>query len=108
MELIVAVLAAGTSILNVVLFYFEPEGGYWTVFFSRFDYAACSMFLLVYLLKFYVATHRIQYLFSLMSCLDLFTILPTLLLSEVSYSHNLYFMIPFSRYVRSVIFYIIL
>ena len=108
MELIVAFLAIATTSMNVVLFYIEPEPGYWSKMFTRFDYAACIAFLIVYTLKLYVATHRMQYLFSLMSLLDLFTMLPTLILIEVSYENSFYFMIPFSRYVRSVTAFLII
>ena len=80
MELIVAILAIGTSALNVVLLYIEPEPAYWSKLFTSFDSAACVIFLIVYILKMYVATHRMQYIFSMMSLLDLFTLLPTIIL----------------------------
>jgi hypothetical protein len=104
MELIVAILAIMTSALNVVLLYIEPEPAYWSkLFTSSLDWAACAIFLIVYILKLYVATHRMQYIFSIMSVLDLFTMLPTLILFQVSYQNSFYFMIPFSRYARSAV-----
>lgn len=109
MELIVAILAIMTSALNVVLLYIEPEPAYWSkLFTSSLDWAACAIFLIVYILKLYVATHRIQYIFSIMSVLDLFTMLPTLILFQVSYQNSFYFMIPFSRYARSVTSFLII
>ena len=108
MELIVAILAIGTSALNVVLLYIEPEPAYWSKLFTSFDSAACAIFLIVYILKFYVATHRMQYLFSIMSLLDMLTMLPKLILFEVSYENSFYFMIPFSRYARSVTSFLII
>jgi hypothetical protein len=108
MELIVAILAIGTSALNVVLLYIEPEPAYWSKLFTSFDSAACVTFLIVYILKMYVATHRMQYIFSVLSLLDLFTLLPTIVLFQVSYDNSFYFMIPFSRYARSVTSFLII
>ena len=109
MELIVAILAIGTSALNVVLLYIEPEPANWSKLFTNsLDWAVCAIFLIVYILKLYVATHRMQYIFSIMSVLDLFTMLPTLILFQVSYQNSFYFMIPFSRYARSVTSFLII
>lgn len=40
--------------------------------------------------------------------LEMLSMIPTLVLINVSYDHALYFMIPFSRYARSVIFFLII
>jgi hypothetical protein len=109
MELSVGFIALGTSALNVVLFYIEPKPGYWSMIFDKVDYAACCAFLIVYLLKWYVSTHRLVYLFSMMSILDLIIMLPSLILIDVqTTTSRLYFLIPFSRYIRVVISFLIL
>ncbi len=84
MELSVAFIALGTSSFNVVLSYIEPKPAYWSSLFDKLDYAACCSFLFAYILKWYVSTHRLQYLFSLMSLLDLFIMLPTLIMVDVN------------------------
>jgi hypothetical protein len=92
----------------VLSIYIEPEPAYWSKLFTSFDSAACVTFLIVYILKMYVATHRMQYIFSVLSLLDLFTLLPTIILFQVSYDNSFYFMIPFSRYARSVTSFLII
>jgi len=80
MEIIIACIALSTSVINVILTYLETvvDGPYSKIF-NNFDYAACSLFLLSYSLKWYVATHRLQYIFSMTSFLELFIIMPTLI-----------------------------
>jgi len=43
-----------------------------------------------------------------MSFLELFIMLPTLILIDIEYSSPYYFLIPFSRYMRAIIFFLIL
>jgi hypothetical protein len=81
MEIIIGCTAFGTSIVNVILSYLElNEDGPYSKIFNNFDYVVCCVFLISYSLKCYVATHRLQYIFSLMSFLDLFILLPTLII----------------------------
>jgi len=101
-------LAIGTSVSYVALNYIEVTPGELNQLFNKFDYTACCLFLFIYILKWYVATHRIQYLLSLMSLLDLFIMLPTLILIEPTNDKNTYFLIPFSRFLRAMTFVIIL
>ena len=108
MEIIIACIAISTSVINVILSYLETtDNGPYSKIFNNFDYAACSFFLLSYSLKWYVATHRLQYIFSLMSFLELFIILPTLVLIEPTDANQFSVLILFSRYIRSIIFFII-
>lgn len=81
MEIIIGCMAFATSVINVILTYLETgDNGPYSKIFNNFDYAACVLFLISYTLKWYVATHRFQYIFSLMSVLDLFIIMPTLIM----------------------------
>ena len=73
-------MAIVTSVAYVVLTYVEPKPGSYQAMFNKFDYVACCLFLFAYILKGYVATHRIQYIFSVMSFLELYIMLPTLIL----------------------------
>ena len=57
-------LAIATSFLNVALEYVDTEKAYPQDWFHRIDIAACSIFLSVYALKWYVAQHRLQYILS--------------------------------------------
>lgn len=78
--------------------------------FNKFDYVACCLFLFAYILKWYVATHRIQYIFSVLSFLELCVMLPTLIMinKEIDNSDEAFFLVPFSRYLRSIIWFIII
>ena len=108
-EIIIGCIAFATSVINVILSYLETnESGTYSKIFNKFDYAACCLFLISYCLKCYVATHRLQYIFSLMSILDLFILLPTMILVEPSSHVQFSVLILFSRYVRSISFFLIL
>lgn len=101
-------LAILTSVAQILLSYVEPTNeGPLNRMFNRFDYAVCCVFLSIYILKGYIATHRIQYMMSLLSLLDLFIMLPTLILVEPT-TDDSYFLIPFSRFLRAMSFVIII
>jgi|LauGreDrversion4_2_1035121.scaffolds.fasta_scaffold41126_8 hypothetical protein len=109
MEIIIGCMAFATSVINVILTYLETsEDGTYSKIFNNFDYAACCLFLISYTLKWYVATHRFQYIFSLMSVLDLFIFMPTLIMIEPTEKNKFTVLILFSRYIRSIIFFLIL
>ena len=110
LELLVATTAIVTSVAYVVLTYIEPSPGPLEELFNKFDYVACCLFLFAYILEGYVATHRIQYIFSVMSLLELCVMLPTLIMinKEMDDSDFAYFLVPFSRYLRSIICFIII
>lgn len=57
-EMISGSLAFLTSILYVALQYIETTPGEINYIFDRFDYSVCCVFLGIYALKGYVATHR--------------------------------------------------
>lgn len=48
--------------LNVVFQYLEPEPGPDYSYFNNIDYAVCIYFLMVFLLKLYVTTDRLNHL----------------------------------------------
>ncbi len=109
MEIIIGCIAFATSVINVILSYLETnEDGPYSKIFNRFDYSACCLFLISYCLKCYVATHRLQYILSLMSILDLFILVPTIILVEPSSQIQFSVLILFSRYVRSISFFLII
>jgi len=59
MELITGFIAFTTSITNVILTYLETtSSGTYAEVFNNLDYAACVFLLVIYSLKWYVATHR--------------------------------------------------
>jgi hypothetical protein len=59
LELISGFLAFGTSVSYVVLEYIEQTPDQLHSIFNKLDYVACCVFLFIYILKGYVATHRI-------------------------------------------------
>jgi hypothetical protein len=59
LELACCFVAIGTSILNVILGYIEPVQGNLFAIFNRLDYIACCYFLFLFIIKWYLATHRI-------------------------------------------------
>ena len=56
-DLAICFIAFATSVINVVLSYIEPGGGNFSKIFNNLDYAACVFFLIIFFLKWYVATH---------------------------------------------------
>jgi hypothetical protein len=58
-DLAICFISFATSVINVVLSYVEPGGGPYSKIFNNLDFAACLFYLIVYILKWYVATHRI-------------------------------------------------
>jgi hypothetical protein len=58
----------------------------------------------VWLLKLYATQHRMQYLLSVNSCMDVITFGPVLMTRSPEISTQLYFFILISRYIRFIIF----
>lgn len=55
-----------------------------------------------------MAQHRLQYLLSIQSILDLIIMIPVFIIVNADYKSTTFFLISFSRYIRSINFTIIL
>ena len=98
------ILAFISSIVNVLLGYFQSFPNYDKIYswYETVDYIVCFFFLFVYCVKLYVAQHRIQYLMSIQSILNLMVIVPILCIIPSDRQSTSYYLVVFSRYVRFI------
>lgn len=77
---------------------------YERLWYNSLDYAFCVLLAVVWLLKVYATQHRLQYLVSTNSLMDVVTFLPVLLTRNPDIFSSLYFYVIISRYIRIIIF----
>ena len=91
----------GSAILYVGLSYHAgQEGIYESEGFDKFDKACCSMFLFLWLLRFYVAQNKKHYLRRTQSLGELLVALPPICIVQPDVFDTSYLLIVASRYVR--------
>src|SRR3569833_1209223 len=109
LEKVLSFLALASSIVNVILSYYQDMKHKDILnTYNLIDLIVCAVFLFYYVLKLYVAQHRFQHFTLLQSVIDLLIIVPVIAFYDYHGKTKMFGFVWFSRYLRIVNFGIML